>query len=188
MISILSLWMPILLSAVIVFLMSSILHMLMPYHRSDFAKVPNEDDVMDSLGKFNIPPGDYVIPCVENPKEMKNPEYIKKVTKGPVAFMTIMENGLPNMGQSLFLWFIYSVIVGMFSAYITSIALEPGAQYLSVFRFSGCTAFVGYSLALLQNSIWYKRNWSATFKSMIDGFIYALMTGGTFGWLWPSGL
>lgn len=42
------------------------------------------------------------------------------------------------------------------------------------------------ALALLQNSIWYKRKWSSTLKSMADGLVYALVTAGTFGWLWPA--
>jgi hypothetical protein len=186
MVSIMSLWLPILLSAVIVFVVSSIIHMVLPYHRSDFGKVPAEDDVMDALRKFNIPPGEYVIPCAGSPKEMGTPEFIEKSKKGPVALMTVMASGPPSMGMSLVLWFIYSIVVGIFAAYIASRALEPGAHYLGVFRFAGAAAFAGYALALWQNSIWYKRAWSTTIKSTFDGLIYALLTAGTFGWLWPA--
>ncbi len=186
MVSINSLWLPIVLSAVFAFIVSSIIHMLIPYHKNDFVKVPDEEGVMESLGKFNIPPGDYVIPCPGGPKEMKSPEYIEKVTKGPVAFMTVIKSGPPKMGGSLMLWFCYSILVSIIAAYIASRALQPGAEYLSVFRFAGAVSFTGYSLALLQNSIWYKRKWSSTFKSVFDGFIYALVTAGTFAWLWPA--
>ncbi len=51
---------------------------------------------------------------------------------------------------------------------------------------SGAIAFTGFSLALMQNSIWYKRSWATTFKFMFDGLIYALFTAGIFGGLWPS--
>ncbi len=186
MVSIMSLWLPILLSAVIVFVVSSIIHMLLPYHRSDFKKIPSEDELMHELRKFNIPPGDYVIPRAGSPKEMGTPEFVEKTTQGPVAFITVMPSGPPSMGGSLVQWFIYSIVVGIFAAYIAGRALEPGAHYLEVFRFAGCTAFVGYAVALLQNSIWYKRSWSATLKSVLDGLVYALMTAGTFGWLWPN--
>ncbi|RMF61545.1 MAG: hypothetical protein D6748_01365 [Calditrichaeota bacterium] len=186
MVPIYSLWLPILVSAVLVFIASSIIHMLLPYHRTDFAQVPAEDQLMESLRKFNIPPGDYVIPCAQNPKELKSSEYIEKTQKGPVAFMTVLKSGPISMTGSLVQWFIYCLVVGIFAAYITGRALGPGAPYLSVFRFAGCTAFVGYSLALVQNSIWYKRRWSSTFKSMFDGLIYALLTAGVFGWLWPG--
>lgn len=186
MVPILSLWLPILLSAVFVFIVSSLIHMLLPYHQNDFTSVPDEDGVIEALGKFNISPGDYVIPRPASPKEMNSPEYIDKVSKGPVAFMTIMQPGPPKMGGSLFMWFIYSIIISIFAGYIAGHALGPGAKYLSVFRFAGAVAFAGYSLGLLQNSIWYKRKWSSTCKSMFDGLIYALVTAGTFAWLWPA--
>ncbi|MCH8033853.1 MAG: hypothetical protein IH950_08890 [Bacteroidetes bacterium] len=186
MVSIVSLWLPILLSAVAVFLISSIIHMVLQYHKNDFVKLPSEEPVMDDLRKANIPPGDYHFPRAKDMKDMNSPEFVEKMKKGPVGFMTIMESGPPNMGKQLFLWFIYSIIVGIFAAYISGNALAPGAHYLAVFRFAGTTAFVGYSLALMQNSIWYKRNWGATLKSMFDGLIYALFTAGIFGWLWPA--
>jgi hypothetical protein len=181
-----SLWIPILLSAVIVFVASSIIHMLLQYHRSDFKKIPSEEEVMENLRKVEIPPGDYVIPCAGSMKEWKTPEFIEKTTKGPVAFMTVIPSGPPAMGKSLALWFVYCIVVGIFAAYITSRALAPGAPYLAVFRFSGCVAFIGYALALWQNTIWYKRSCSATLKSTFDGLVYALLTAGTFGWLWPA--
>jgi hypothetical protein len=186
MVPVLSLWLPILVSAVLVFVVSSIVHMLLPYHRSDFKKVPREDEVMDALRKFDLEPGDYVLPCAGSCKSMGSPEFIEKCTKGPVAFVTVMPSGPPTMTKSLVLWLLYCVVVGIFAGYIAGRMLNPGAHYLDVFRFAGCTAFVGYSIALLQNSIWYKRKWSATLKSMFDGLLYALVTAGTFGWLWPS--
>jgi hypothetical protein len=181
-----ALWMPILLSAIFVFVVSSIIHMVLPYHRTDFRKLPSEDDVMESLRKFDIPPGDYVMPCPGSPKEMGSPEYQEKTNKGPVAFITVMPSGRQTMGKSLALWFLYSVGVGILAAYVAGRALEPGAHDLSVFRFAGATAFIGYAVALWQNSIWYKRSWMATLKSNFDGFVYALVTAGTFGWLWPN--
>lgn len=186
MVPILSLWLPIVLSAVIVFVVSSVIHMLLGYHRSDFGKVPAEDEVREALGRFDIPPGDYVIPRASGPEEMRSEAFLEKTRKGPVAFMTVVPNGPPAMGASLALWFLYALVVGVFAAYIAGRALEPGAHYLAVFRFAGATAFVGYALALLQNSIWYRRKWSTTLKSMFDGLVYALLTAGTFGWLWPS--
>lgn len=186
MVTVMSLWLPILLSAVIVFAVSAIIHMVLTYHRTDFGKVPAEDQVMDALRKFAIPPRDYVIPCAGSPQGMKTPEFIEKVTKGPVAFVTVMPSGMPSMSKSLIQWFLYCIVVGVFAAYIAGRALDPAANYLAVFRFVGSTAFVGYALALWQDSIWYKRAWSTTLKSTFDGLVYALLTAGTFGWLWPS--
>lgn len=186
MVPVLSLWIPILLAAVIVFVASSIIHLVLPYHRKDFDKLPQENEVMAALRAFNIPPGDYAIPCPANHQEMKTPEFVEKLNAGPVAMMTVMPSGPPAMGKSLAQWFVYCVIVGIFAAYIGGRALGPGVDYLAVFRFTGATAFAGYALALLQHSIWYRRAWSVTLKSVFDGFIYALLTAGTFGWLWPN--
>ena len=185
MVSIFSLWFPIILSSVVVFFVSFIIHMVFTYHNTDFKKLPSEDQVMDNLRKANISPGEYSMPFASDNKERKTPEYVEKLNKGPLALITVMESGPPKMGTSLFQWFIYCIIVGIFAAYIADHALQQGASYLSVFRFTGCTAFIGYSMALLQNSIWFKRSWSATLKSIFDGLIYALFTAGVFGWLWP---
>jgi hypothetical protein len=185
MVPVMSLAVPILVSAVIVFAASSIIHMVLPYHRNDLRRLSNEDAVLDALRRFNIPPGDYAIPHAGSPADMKKPEFVEKMKKGPVVFMTLAPGGPPSMGTSLLLWFLYSVVVSVFAAYIAGRALAPGAHYLEVFRFAGCSAFMAYSLALPQDSIWYKRSWGMTLKTMFDGLAYGLLTAGTFGWLWP---
>lgn len=180
-----ALWLPILLSAVFVFVVSSVIHMASPWHKDDYPKMPNEDKVRDALRPLAIPPGDYMVPRPEGMTEMKSPAFAEKLKQGPVVMFTVMQNGPTSMGRNLSLWFVYSLAVSVFAAYITGRALSQGSPYLSVFRFAGCTAFIGYSLALWQMSIWYQRAWSITIKSTIDGLIYALLTAGTFGWLWP---
>ena len=186
MVPVTTLWLPILLSAVVVFVVSSIIHMVFTYHRTDFVKIPDEEQVRKALGAVDIPPGDYVIPHSSSQAERKTSEFLEKVNAGPVAFMTVMPKGMPAMGGQLVQWFVYCIVVSVFAAYIAGRALDAGAPYLAVFRFAGATAFAGYALALLQNSIWYKRSWSGTLKSVFDGLVYAAATAGTFGWLWPS--
>jgi hypothetical protein len=180
-----ALWLPILLSAVIVFVVSSLIHMASPWHKSDYPKMPNEDRVRDALRPIAIPPGDYMIPRPSTRAEMGTPEFAKKLEQGPVMVVTVMPNGPMAMGKSLGLWFAYAVVVGCFAAYIAGRALPVGSAYLHVFRFVGATAFIGYSVALWQMSIWYRRAWSTTIKATVDGLIYALLTAGMFGWLWP---
>ena len=139
---IIQMWLPILLSAVAVFILSSIIHMVLKYHNTDFQPLPNEEQVMEDLGKHNLPPGEYNFPRAKDMKEMGSPEFIEKMKKGPVGFMTVMENAPPNIGKQLVLWFIYSIIVGIFAAYIAGHGLGPGARYLAAFRLVGSTAFV----------------------------------------------
>ena len=178
-------WMPILLSAVFVFVASSIIHMASPWHKSDYPKMPNEGQVMDALRPLAIPPGDYFFPRPSSAADMKSPAFADKMKAGPVVVMTVMPSGPMSMGRNLVLWFLYAVVIGVFAAYIAGRALPPGTVYLRVFQFAGATAFIGYSAALWQMSIWYRRSWTTTIKATVDGLIYAMLTAGTFGWLWP---
>lgn len=180
-----ALWLPILLSAVVVFIVSSVVHTVLPWHKGDYPKMANEDKVMDALRPFAIPPGDYMMPRPSSMDEMKSPEFAEKMKKGPVLILTVMPNGPASMSSNLIQWFVYLLVIGIFAAYVTGRALPPGANYLQVFRFSGVTAFLAYSAAIWQMSIWYHRGWGITIKSTIDGLLYALLTAGIFGWLWP---
>jgi hypothetical protein len=179
------LWLPILLAAVIVFVASSIIHMGPFWHRGDYPKVADQDRLLDALRPFLPPPGDYLLPRANNMKEMRTPEHMEKLAKGPVVMLTVFPKGPFSMSRNLVQWFVYTLVVSFFTAYITGRALPPGTSYLHVFQIAGASAFVGYSLALVQMSIWYRRGWNLTIKALFDGLIYGLLTAGTFGWLWP---
>jgi hypothetical protein len=185
MVSIFSLWLPILLSAAGVFVVSSVIHMALSYHQSDWQKLPAEDQIAESLREHGLQPGNYIIPHGEGMKAMSDPEFLARMERGPVAFLLVGEKGPPNMTRPLIQWFLFSLLTSLFAAYLTGRALGPEADYMAVFRFSGTVAFGAYALGELQASIWGRRNWSTTFKNMFDGFIYALVTAGFFGWLWP---
>ena len=185
MVGVAQLWLPILLSAVIVFVVSSIIHMALPWHKGDYAQVPDEDKLMDAVRPFKIPPGDYMVPRPGDMDDMKSVAFKEKCERGPKLVMTVLPNGTPSMAPYLLQWILYSVVVGIFSAYITAHAVPAGANYLEVFRFVGATAFLAYGMALWQYSIWYRRSWLITFKANVDALIYACLTAGTFGWLWP---
>ena len=180
-----SLWLPILLAAVGVFLASSVLHMFTGWHKSDYLKVPNEDRVMDTLRPLAIPPGDYMMPRPESSQDMRSPAFVEKFKKGPVMMFTVMPGGSMAMGKQLTQWFLFSAVVGIFAAFVAGSALPPGASYRAVFHFAGLSAFAGYTLALWPMSIWYRRSWITTIKATVDGLIYALLTAGVLAWLWP---
>jgi hypothetical protein len=185
MISLASLWLPILVSALIVFLASSVIHMTPLWHRGDFPKMPREDEARAALQPLAIPPGDYFIPRAATMKEMRTPQFKEKLVRGPVAVLTVMPNGMFSMRRNLAQWFVFLIVVGIFCAYIAGRTLPAGTPYLRVFQIVGATAFIGYSLALCELSIWYRRAWGLTLKAAFDGLIYASLTAGTFGWLWP---
>jgi hypothetical protein len=185
MVSITTLWLPILLSAVIVFVASSIVHMVLPYHKSDYRKLPEEDKILDALRTVGVTPGaTYHFPHCTH-KDMKSPESVERFKRGPVGLLTIITSGAPAMGKYLGQWFLYCVVVGIFVAYLTGRTLSPGTNYLQVFRVAGTTAFLAYALAQVQDSIWKGQVWGVTIKHVFDGLIYGLLTAGTFSWLWP---
>jgi len=177
-----SLWLPIVLAAVIVFVASSLMHMVLPYHKGDYHKLPEEDKVRDALRGTTR--GLYITPFCTH-QEMKKPEVVEKYKQGPVAMITVFPSGPPAMPKFLGQWFGYCLVIGFFTAYVTAHTVAPGAHYLAVFRVAGTVAFMSYGLGHLSNSIWKGQTWGMTIKEVVDGLIYGLLTAGTFGWLWP---
>jgi hypothetical protein len=189
MVSLVSLWLAVLLSAVVVFVASSLLHMLLPWHKTDVAALPAEDDVLAALRRSGAAPGDYMFPWGGSMAAMKDPAFIAKLRQGPAGKMTIfppMTGERPTMTPQLVQWFVFIVVVSIFAAYIASRALPPAADQWQVMRFAGTTAFAAYALGDVPTSIWWKQKWSTTIKTIIDGLIYALLTGAVFAWMWPA--
>jgi hypothetical protein len=183
MVSLLDLWLPILLSAVLVFLASSVIHMALRWHASDFKKLPAEDAVMDALRPFTLGPGDYAAPLPESMAHMSSPEFKTKQARGPLFTLTVLSGD--SIGRNLAKWFAYCIVVSVFAAYVAVLVLPAGAAYMTVFRLTSTVTFVGYALAVWQSWIWYSRSLGATVRTTIDGLVYALLTGGVFAWLWP---
>jgi hypothetical protein len=179
-----ALWLPIVLSAVIVFVASSVMHMLLPYHRSDYQKLPDEDRVLGALRSASLKRGLYVFPFTTH-KDMKSPAVVEKYNQGPVGMMTIAPNGPPVMPKFLGQWFAYCLLIGLLVAYLAVHTVTFGAHYRHVFRVVGSDAFLAYGVGTISNSIWKGQTWSMTIKEVVDGLIYASLTAGTFAWLWP---
>ena len=185
MVSIAALWLPILVSAVLVFFASYAIHTLLGYHANDFRKVPSEDAAMDAIRGFTLPPGDYHMPRPASAAAMRDPDFMAKMKRGPNVVMTVMP-GYTGMGAQLGTWFAFCAIVGVFVAYLTSLALPAGATYMTVFRVSSTAAFMSYAFGHWPSTIWYSRAWQTSLKNTFDALIYGLLTGGAFGWLWPN--
>jgi hypothetical protein len=179
-----TLWLPILLSTAIVFVASSVIHMLLPYHRGDYQKLPDEDKLLAALRSAGLKRGLYIFPFGTH-KEMKSPALLEKYKQGPAGMLTVFPSGRPVMPKFLVMWFVYCFIISFFVAYLVGHTVTPGANYLAVFRVAGTAAFLAYGLGHLSNSIWRGQPWGMTIKEVVDGLVYALLTAGTFGWLWP---
>jgi hypothetical protein len=182
------LWLSIGAAAIGVFIASSITHMVLPYHRSDVRKLPGdkEDLVLGALGHIAVAPGDYAVPHAGGSAGMRDPAFIAKATKGPLAFITLAPGSAPSMGPYLGMWFIYCVVVSTCVGLLSWYIVGPGQPFSYVFHITGFMAFLAYGGALPQMSIWFRRSWATTLKSLFDSVIYGAVTGAAFGWLWPQ--
>jgi hypothetical protein len=175
------LWLPIVVSAVIVFFASFVIHMVVPLHKGEWKGAPDEGKLLGGLE--GMPPGQYMFPWAEGMAAMKSPEFEAKLQKGPVGQLIIHPKPW-NMGRNLFLMIVFNLVVGVFIAYVAWHGMGSGAHdYLHVFRVTGAAALMAYGLGWIPNAIWYGgiRFWTYAF----DSLVYALLTAGTFGWLWP---
>ncbi|MCL4839250.1 MAG: hypothetical protein KJ058_14945 [Thermoanaerobaculia bacterium] len=185
MVTLAALWLPIVLAAVAVFLVSSVVHMALPIHKHDYRRLPREEETLEQLRRAPLPPGIYFFPFHASAKELADPGARERYEKGPVGMLTVRPNGVPSMGRFLALWFLYCLVVSLFAAYLAGRTLPPGTDYLAVFRVAGTAAFLAWGIGELPGSIWRGAPWRVTLKHVADGLLYALVTAGVFGWLWP---
>jgi hypothetical protein len=185
MVSLMSLWLPILLSAVAVFLVSSIIHMALRYHNSDFRRIATEDDIMRAIGS-NAAPGEYMFPYPQGGMAaMKDPAFVEKRTRGPAGTLRVFPAGMPSMSGPLTKWFLFALLISLFAAYLSSRALPADAASGEVFRFTATVGFIAYGLGNVSDSIWFGRAWSTTMKNLLDALIYGAAMGAVFVWMWP---
>lgn len=179
--SILDLWLPVLASAGVVWIFSALVWMVFPWHKKDFSAVGDESAVRSALS--GLRPGNYNLPHCTDQKQLQEPAMQAKFKEGPLAFITILPNGIPNMGKNLVSIFLFYIFVGVLCAYFVTRTTGPDAEYLQVFRVAGTVAWIAYGVAYVQDTIWFGRPLSATLKSLFDALLYGLLTGGVFGWL-----
>jgi hypothetical protein len=172
------------LSAVIVFIASSIMHVVLTYHQSDCKQIPDEVKVLATLRTAGLQRGYYMFPFCSH-KDMKSPATTEKFKQGPVGILTVFPSGPPAMGKFMGMWFGYCLLISFFVAYLTAHTVAAGVNYLVVFRVAGTAAFLAYGLGQASNGIWKGQPWGMTIKEVLDGLVYGLLTAGTFGWLWP---
>jgi len=181
-----SLFIPVVVSAVLVFVVSSVIHMATPWHKGDYASVPKEDEVMQVLRPFGLPPGDYMMPRPASMDEMRSPAFVERSTRGPRVVMTVLPGGPTSIGRNLIAWLVYLLLVGVLVAGLDALALRRGQDYHDVFHVTLLASFLGYAAALWQMTVWYNRSIGTTIRSTIDGFVYALVSAAVFSFFWPA--
>ena len=185
MISLAQLWIPILLSAVLVFAASSLVHMVFKWHNADYHGFSNEDEVRAAIRSGSPAPGLYVIPYCVDPQDMQKDEVQQKFRDGPIGFLTLKPASAPSMGKPLVQWFVLNLIVAAVAGYLASRTVPGGASALAVCRVVGLTTFVTYGCGGLQGAIWMGKPWNSAAKEVLDAFIYGLVSALAFAWLWP---
>jgi len=184
--ALLSLWLPILLSAVVVFVISSLIHMVLKWHASDYNGLANEDAVREALRAGNPAPGRYVMPHCKEMKDMASEAMIKKYQEGPVAHFTVLPNGTPSMGKYLGLWFLWSLAIAVVAAYLASRLIPMDhALACSAAKLVFAVTFIAHGFGTVTESIWMGRPWSTSAKHLLDAALYGLGSGLVFCWLWP---
>lgn len=175
-----TLWMPILLSAVFVWIASFLTHMVLPHHKGEWKGLPDEAKAADAMagvgaGRYMIPYGDM--------KDFKTPEFEEKMKRGPNGIVVIWP-GPVNMGQNLVLTLLFYVLVGVIIAFLGSKALTGAEAYMDRFTFVAVAAFAAHGLGWMSYFIWYRIG--SFVPNLFDAILYALVTAGTFAWLWPK--
>jgi len=176
---------PILAATVAVFVLSLIVQTVMPWHKTDFGNVPDDETFLNAIRQLNIPPGDYCVPSPRLPDGSRNPDFVEKWAKGPSATMTVIPPS-DNMGRYMAQWFAFTLLVAAIAGWVTCTIVERTNDHHAVFHYSAIITFLSYSLGAWPLSIWYHRKWSTAFKSAFDAILYGVATGLVFSWLWPK--
>lgn len=174
-------------AALAVFFASFLMWMVLPHHRNDWNKLPDEDGVMEDLRARGVSgPGQFSFPHCGTAAAMKDPEFVKRMEGGPSGMLVLMAPGPFHMGRSMVQCVVLNLAIAFLLAYTAAMVLAPGAEFLSVFRLVGTMGILAFCGAVPTQSIWFHQKWSATGKTLLDGAVYGLLMGAIFGWLWPS--
>ena len=184
-ISLLQLWLPIIIGTFLAWIASGLIHVFLKYHNSDYQQLTNEDEVMNAVRNGSPALGIHTFPYSIDMNDMKDEAVQARFKKGPVGLLTMLPNGLPNMGKLMLQQISFFLVGCILIAYCATLALGPGAQYMSVFRFVAVVGFLTFGWGIIPFSIWFGHLWSMTARYLADALIYGLVVAGSFAWLWP---
>lgn len=178
------LWLPILLSAFAVWIVSAIVWMALPHHKQDFIGLPDEDGFMDFIRKSGIRPGNYVFPDFRGREAMKSEKTCKALEEGPVGHLSIWQTPVTMGGKMVATFFVY-LVVSTLIAYLARVAIPGAAPFSKVFQVAATAGILAYCFSSIPNALWfgsYRRTIVATF---VDGILCGCITGAIFAWRWP---
>ncbi len=182
--ALLSLWLPILVSAVVVWIASAIIWMAMPHHKRDRINLPDQEAMIQFVRSHNIPPGNYVFPYCGDAAQRNSPAMKEAIERGPIGTLSLWPTPM-KMGPKMLATFLVYLAVSIFLAYLASITIEPHANHMRVFRIVGTGGILAYCFAFIPNAVWFGGYLRTIVACIIDGIFYGLITAAIFAWLWP---
>ncbi len=175
-----ALWLPIVVSSVVLFFASAVAWMFMPHHRNDYAKLGSEEKFITLVRDLHVPVGRYMFPYCTH-QEANDSEMKRKFKEGPSGTLTVL--GHVNMGANVACTFVFFLIVNVCLAYLFWFALAGSdTSFLRVFRIAGTAGILTYTVAAIPNDIWFKR---PAWTNILDGIVYGLIVGLIFAAMWP---
>jgi hypothetical protein len=176
-----SLALPIVLSAVALFFASFLSWMVFPFHRKDWVKLDREDDFLKAARECGLTRGSYMFPGCKDKAEMNSPEHQAKWKAGPSGVMTVFPQ--VNMGRNLGLTFVYFLVTSFCLAYLATLAVKPGADFMTVFRFVSTAGLLTFLSAIVLHAIWFH---ARIIGHVLESIAFAAITGAIFAALWPA--
>ena len=182
-VELISLFFPVLLTTVALFISGFLCWAILPNHKPDWQKLPNEDEFLDAIAELNLPRGNFAYPHAMDQQSMESDTYKRAVERG--TFGTVQVWGeAPKMGTNLIRQVVYLLVTNSCLAYLSTLALPAGADFMQVFRFVATAALLTFTVAVVPGTIWFKNRLTGY---LIDGVIQAVIVGAIFGSMWPAG-
>ena len=124
-----------------------------------------------------------MFPYCASSKDMKTEELKQRWEAGPYGTLCLWP-GKWSMGLNLVWIFVFYLVVGIFVGYLTRLACDPGAEYMTVFRVAGTAAIMAHTLGSFPHAIWFRTPSRAILSNLADGIVFGLLTAGSFAALW----
>ena len=171
-----------------VWIASALAWMIVGHHKNDNPALPNEQEVIDTIKGWNLPPGEYMFPdfrrCKGMTKEQKQAMY-ENMQKSPMGILRVW--GKISMGGNMLWTFVVCLVVSTLIAYLGWSALpHAGSSFAHTFQVLGTAGILAYCFASFPGDIWFQRSRRAMTTNFIDGVVFGLIPGAVFAWLWPA--
>jgi hypothetical protein len=178
-----SLWLPVVLSAAAVWMWSFLSWAAMDLHGRDWLRAPDEDALMSAIRQLSIKPGAYMFPKATH-AQAKDPAVQEKFRVGPMGTLVVF--GPVSMPANMLATLAINLLASVLIAYAGSAALPPGASFGQVLQVLGTVGVLTYAFAPLPEKIWFQGRTHSKIMCVVDGLVQGLATGAIFAALWPK--